>query len=124
MKKSKGRSPSSESSKLRKSPGQSEPRLTVAIMAAGKGTRLKSQLPKVLHEVGGKPLLEHVIRAAVRLVPAADVYAIIGHEAERVRTAMQHTGVNFVLQSEQRGTGHALMVAREALAGYDHVIVL
>ena len=80
-------------------------------MAAGKGTRLKSQLPKVLHEVGGKPLLEHVIRAAVRIVPAKDVYAIIGHEAERVRAAMAHTGVNFVLQAEQRGTGHALMVA-------------
>jgi len=93
-------------------------------MAAGKGTRLKSQIPKVLHEVGGKPLLEHVIRAAVRIVPAKDVYAIIGHEADRVQAAMQHTGVNFVLQAEQRGTGHALMVAREALAGYDHVIVL
>jgi bifunctional UDP-N-acetylglucosamine pyrophosphorylase/glucosamine-1-phosphate N-acetyltransferase len=100
------------------------PRVAVAIMAAGKGTRLKSQLPKVLHEVGGKPLLEHVIRAAVRVVPAADVYAIIGHEAGRVRAATEHTGVNFVLQSEQRGTGHALMVAAEALAGYDHVIVL
>jgi bifunctional UDP-N-acetylglucosamine pyrophosphorylase/glucosamine-1-phosphate N-acetyltransferase len=93
-------------------------------MAAGKGTRLKSQIPKVLHEVGGKPLLEHVIRAAVRIVPAKDVYAIIGHEADRVQAAMEHTGVNFVLQAEQRGTGHVLMVAREALAGYDHVIVL
>jgi bifunctional UDP-N-acetylglucosamine pyrophosphorylase/glucosamine-1-phosphate N-acetyltransferase len=102
----------------------SAPRVAVAIMAAGKGTRLKSQLPKVLHEVGGKPLLEHVIRAAVRVVPAADVYAIIGHEADRVRAAMAHTGVNYVLQAEQRGTGHALMAAREALAGYDHVIVL
>jgi bifunctional UDP-N-acetylglucosamine pyrophosphorylase/glucosamine-1-phosphate N-acetyltransferase len=99
-------------------------RIAIAIMAAGKGTRLKSQIPKVLHEVGGKPLLEHVIRAAARIVPAKDVYAIIGHEAERVRTAMQHTGVNFVLQAEQRGTGHALIVAREALASYDHVIVL
>jgi bifunctional UDP-N-acetylglucosamine pyrophosphorylase/glucosamine-1-phosphate N-acetyltransferase len=93
-------------------------------MAAGKGTRLKSQLPKVLHEVGGKPLLEHVIRAAVHIVPAKDVYAIIGHEAERVRATLAHTGVNFVLQAEQRGTGHALIVAQEALAGYDHVIVL
>jgi len=102
----------------------SEPRVAVAIMTAGKGTRLKSQLPKVLHEVGGKPLLEHVIRAAVRVVPAQDVYAIIGHEADRVRAAMAHTGVNFVLQAEQRGTGHALMVAGEALGGYDHVIVL
>ena len=99
-------------------------RVAVAVMAAGKGTRLKSQLSKVLHEVGGKPLLEHVIRAAVRLVPARDVYAIIGHDAERVRTAMQHTGINFVLQAEQRGTGHALMVAQEALADYDHVVVL
>jgi bifunctional UDP-N-acetylglucosamine pyrophosphorylase/glucosamine-1-phosphate N-acetyltransferase len=93
-------------------------------MAAGKGTRLKSQLPKVLHEVGGKPLLEHVIRAAVCIVPAKDVYAIIGHEADRVRGVLEHTGANFVLQAEQKGTGHALMAAREALAGYDHVIVL
>src|SRR5438445_12024536 len=102
----------------------SSPRIGVAIMAAGKGTRLKSQLPKVLHEVGGKPLLEHVIRAAVRIVPAQDVYAIIGHEAERVRTAMRHIGVNFVLQDEQRGTAHALMVSREALAAYDHALGL
>ena len=93
-------------------------------MAAGKGTRLKSQLPKVLHEVGGKPLLEHVIRAALRIVPAKDVYAIVGHASERVQASVQHTGVNFVFQPEQRGTGHALMVAREALSGYDHVIVL
>lgn len=100
------------------------PRIAIAIMAAGKGTRLKSQIPKVLHEVGGKPLLEHVIRAALRVASVADVFAIIGHEAERVRLATQHTGINFVLQSEQRGTGHALMVARDALSRYDHVIVL
>jgi len=100
------------------------PRIAVAIMAAGKGTRLKSQLPKVLHEVGGKPLLAHVIAAAERAVPAKDIYAIIGHEADRVRAAVESTGVNFILQREQRGTGHALMVAQSALAGYDHVIVL
>ncbi len=93
-------------------------------MAAGKGTRLKSKHPKVLHEVGGKPLLAHVIAAATKVVPAHDIFAIIGHEAELVRKAVQHTGVNFVLQTEQRGTGHALMVAREALAPYHHVIVL
>jgi len=93
-------------------------------MAAGKGTRLKSQTPKVLHEVGGKPLLEHVIRAALRVVDAEHIFAIIGHEADRVRAATAHTGINFVLQAEQRGTGHALMVAQAALTGYDHVIVL
>ena len=93
-------------------------------MAAGKGTRLKSRHPKVLHEVGGKPLLAHAIAAATKLVPAHDVYAIIGHEAERVRAAVERTGVGFVLQKEQRGTGHALMAAREALSGYEQVIVL
>jgi bifunctional UDP-N-acetylglucosamine pyrophosphorylase / glucosamine-1-phosphate N-acetyltransferase len=102
----------------------SPPRVAIAIMAAGKGTRLKSQLPKVLHEVGGKPLLAHVIAAATRVVPASDVFAIIGHEAGRVRSAVADTGVNFVLQAEQRGTGHALMVAQSALSAYDHVIVL
>lgn len=102
----------------------SAPSVAIAIMAAGKGTRLKSQLPKVLHEVGGKTLLAHVIAAATRVVPASDVFAIIGHEADRVRAAVAETGVNFVLQSEQRGTGHALMVARDVLSTYDHVIVL
>jgi bifunctional UDP-N-acetylglucosamine pyrophosphorylase / glucosamine-1-phosphate N-acetyltransferase len=100
------------------------PRVAIAIMAAGKGTRLKSKHPKVLHEVGGKPLLAHVVAAATNVVPAADVYVIVGYEAERVREAVADTGVGFVLQAEQRGTGHALMVAREALAAYDQVIVL
>ena len=69
-----------------KAKNESQPtRTAIAIMAAGKGTRLKSKHPKVLHEVGGKPLLAHVIAAATKVVPANDVYAIIGHEAERVR---------------------------------------
>ena len=93
-------------------------------MAAGKGTRLKSKHPKVLHEVGGMPLLAHVIAAAVKVVPAKDIYTIIGHEAERVRQAVANTGVNFVVQAEQRGTGHAIMEARQALKNYDHVLVL
>jgi bifunctional UDP-N-acetylglucosamine pyrophosphorylase/glucosamine-1-phosphate N-acetyltransferase len=99
-------------------------RVAIAIMAAGKGTRLKSRHPKVLHEIGGKPILAHVIATAAKVVPAADIFVIIGHEAERVRQAVGGSGVNFVLQAEQRGTGHALMVAREALAPYDQVIVL
>jgi len=93
-------------------------------MAAGRGTRLKSRHPKVLHEVGGKAILAHVITTATQVVPAADVFVIIGHEADRVRAAVGQSGVQFVLQLEQRGTGHALMAAREALAGYDQVIVL
>jgi bifunctional UDP-N-acetylglucosamine pyrophosphorylase / glucosamine-1-phosphate N-acetyltransferase len=100
------------------------PRVAIAIMAAGKGTRLKSKHPKVLHEVGGKTLLAHVIAAATKVVSPQDVYAIVGHEAERVRQAVADTAINFVEQKEQRGTGHALMVARDALASYDQVIVL
>jgi bifunctional UDP-N-acetylglucosamine pyrophosphorylase/glucosamine-1-phosphate N-acetyltransferase len=80
----------------------------IAIMAAGKGTRLKSRRPKVLHEIGGQALLLHVIAAARAIAPAAKIYCIIGHEAERVRAAAESTGVAFVLQAEQRGTGHAL----------------
>jgi bifunctional UDP-N-acetylglucosamine pyrophosphorylase/glucosamine-1-phosphate N-acetyltransferase len=99
-------------------------RLAIVIMAAGKGTRLKSKHPKVLHEVGGKPILAHVISTAAKVVPAKDIFVIIGHEADQVRTAVGSTGVQFVLQAEQRGTGHALMAAQEALSPYDQVIVL
>jgi bifunctional UDP-N-acetylglucosamine pyrophosphorylase/glucosamine-1-phosphate N-acetyltransferase len=129
MKKSRKPSPSSKKAAPQVSSGAHDhaanpPRVAVAIMAAGKGTRLKSQLAKVLHEVGGKPLLTRVIAAATSVVPPADIFVIIGHEAERVRSTVEHTGVNFVLQADQRGTGHALMVAQPALSTYDHVIVL
>jgi bifunctional UDP-N-acetylglucosamine pyrophosphorylase / glucosamine-1-phosphate N-acetyltransferase len=87
----------------------------VAIMAAGKGTRLKSKRPKVLHEVGGRALLLHVISAAETLAPAREIFCIIGHEADLVRAAVQSTGVQFVLQEEQRGTGHAMQVFQAAL---------
>ena len=96
----------------------------IAIMAAGKGTRLKSKRPKVLHEVGGKPLLAHVIRAASEVVPAQNIFAIIGHEADRVRAAVANTGVNFQLQEEQRGTGHAIQTARPALEKFSNFLVL
>src|SRR2546422_1863267 len=104
--------------------GESPRRVAIAIMAAGKGTRLKSKHPKVLHEVGGKPLLAHVIAAATKVVSAQDIYSSIANEAERVRQAVAHTGINFELQAPERGPGHALMVARDALAHYDQVIVL
>ena len=99
-------------------------RLAVVIMAAGKGTRLKSKRPKVLHAIGGKPLLAHVIAAASRVVEPRHIFAVIGHEAERVRAAVASTGVQFVEQKEQRGTGHAIQCARGAIAGYEDVLVL
>ena len=96
----------------------------IAILAAGKGTRLKSKHPKVLHEIAGKPLLGHVVAAASYVVPASHIFAIIGHEADRVREAMAPTGIQFVEQREQRGTGHAIMQAREALRPFSDVLVL
>jgi len=98
--------------------------MAVVILAAGKGTRLKSKRPKVLHEIGGKPLLAHVIAAASRVVGSEHIYVIVGHQAERVRAALAHTGVQFVEQLEQRGTGHAIQCARQAVAGYGSLLVL
>lgn len=96
----------------------------IVIMAAGKGTRLKSKRPKVLHEIGGKPLLMHVIAAASKLVAPQDIVIVIGHQADMVRTAIEQTGVRFVEQTEQRGTGHAIQCAAESIAGYENFLVL
>jgi bifunctional UDP-N-acetylglucosamine pyrophosphorylase/glucosamine-1-phosphate N-acetyltransferase len=96
----------------------------IVIMAAGKGTRLKSKRAKVLHEIGGQPLLAHVIRAAQQVVPSEHIHVIIGHQAESVQSAVAPMGVKFVLQAEQRGTGHAIMCAREHVAGYRNILVL
>src|SRR5665213_1978399 len=88
----------------------------IVIMAAGKGTRLKSKRPKVLHEIGGRALLLHVIAAAKTVAAAERIYCVVGHEAERVREAVAATGVQFVLQAEQRGTGHALQMVKANFA--------
>jgi bifunctional UDP-N-acetylglucosamine pyrophosphorylase / glucosamine-1-phosphate N-acetyltransferase len=99
-------------------------KLAVVIMAAGKGTRLRSRRPKVLHEVGGKSLLSHVVATATELAENDDIYVVIGHEANRVRESLSDLGVQFVEQKEQRGTGHAIQCARESIAKYNHILVL
>src|SRR5450631_2948115 len=96
----------------------------IVIMAAGKGTRLKSRRPKVLHEVGGKPLIRHVVDAARQIVPPEDIYVIVGHQAGAVKESIAAIGVKFVEQTEQKGTGHAIQQARRAVEGYADVIVL
>ena len=96
----------------------------IVIMAAGKGTRLKSRRAKVLHEIGGQPLLAHVIKAALQIVPAENVYVIIGHQAEAVRKTVESLGVQFVLQEDQRGTGHAIMCVRDQAQRYKNILVL
>lgn len=99
-------------------------RLAIVIMAAGKGTRLKSKRPKVLHEIGGKALLRHIIASASQIVSPQDIFVIVGHEAAHVEAAVKDTGVKFVHQTEQRGTGHAIQVARSAVQGYDSLLIL
>lgn len=98
--------------------------LAIAILAAGKGTRLNSTRAKVLHEIGGKSLLLHVIDTALQVVPPSDVYVVIGHHAEKVRAAVTHTGVQFVEQKQQLGTGHAIQEAVPSLRDYEHVLIL
>jgi bifunctional UDP-N-acetylglucosamine pyrophosphorylase/glucosamine-1-phosphate N-acetyltransferase len=88
----------------------------VAILAAGLGTRMKSRRAKVLHEAGGRPLIEHVVDAALAVAPAERIFVIVGHQADEVRAAVRAPGVRFVHQAEQKGTGHALMVCREAMS--------
>ena len=99
-------------------------RLAIVIMAGGKGTRLKSKRAKVLHEIGGRPLLRHVIASASQIVPPRDIYVVVGHQAATVEAAVKDTGVRFVQQTEQRGTGHAIQITQEAVEGYDELLVL
>ena len=95
------------------------------ILAAGKGTRMHSRKPKVLHTILGEPLLGHVA-AALRPLFGENVWAVIGHEAQMVRDAFAERPLRFVEQTEQLGTGHALMVALPALrdAGMKRVLVV
>src|SRR5580698_11630147 len=79
----------------------------IVILAAGKGTRMRSDLAKVLHRAGGLPLLEHVIRACRALKPA-QLIAVVGHQADEVGALAESLGAQAVLQKQQRGTGHAM----------------
>ncbi|MBT8113355.1 MAG: NTP transferase domain-containing protein, partial [Gammaproteobacteria bacterium] len=81
--------------------------LEVIILAAGKGTRMHSELPKVLHKVAGKPMLSHVINCAKKLSPDA-IHVVIGHGAELVKSELSEEKINWCLQKEQLGTGHAV----------------
>lgn len=88
------------------------------VLAAGKSTRMKSALPKVLHEVCGRPMIEYVLDAA-RAAGVSRIVAVVGHRAELVRDQLSHhRDVEFALQSEQHGTGHAVMMCREQLASH------
>ena len=86
------------------------------ILAAGKGTRMKSDMPKVLHEVLYKPMVVHVIDELKKL-GVNEIVTVIGHQAERVKEVLSNEGVAFALQEEQLGTGHAVLQASSLLEG-------
>ncbi len=95
----------------------------IVILAAGKGTRLKSALAKVLHRAGGRPLVEHVVRACQPIKPR-EIVAVVGHQADDVTAAVAPLGVKTVLQEPQRGTGHAMLVARRAISSRAKFVIV
>ena len=96
----------------------------VVVLAAGKGTRMKSQLPKVLHPIGGLPIIERVLRTAAALQPAS-ITLVVGHGADQVKSALtKRRQLQFVTQEQQLGTGHALLQTRPHLEGKTGTVVL
>lgn len=97
--------------------------LAVIVLAAGKGTRLKSSLAKVLHKAGGRTLVEHIVRACEPL-KARDNVVVVGHQAEQVAALVEQLGAVTILQQPQNGTGHAVQVAKRALGRAKFALVL
>jgi bifunctional UDP-N-acetylglucosamine pyrophosphorylase / glucosamine-1-phosphate N-acetyltransferase len=97
--------------------------VAMLILAAGKGTRLKSSLAKVLHAAGGRPLVEHVVRASIPL-GLKKIVVVVGHQAEKVQEIVEPLGAGTVLQQPQHGTGHAVLVAKRALGNAKFIVVV
>ena len=100
-----------------------ENKFCAVILAAGKGTRMKSDLDKVLHVLEGKPLLHYCLQSA-QLAGAEKIIVIVGHQADLVRQKFSQSGCIFVEQNPQLGTGHAVLQAKETLAGYSGKTVI
>ena len=97
--------------------------MSVVILAAGKGTRMYSDLPKVLHPLAGKPMVQHVIDAAMKL-GAQNVHLVYGHGGELLKKTLTDSALNWVLQAEQLGTGHAMQQAAPHFADDEDVLML
>jgi bifunctional UDP-N-acetylglucosamine pyrophosphorylase / glucosamine-1-phosphate N-acetyltransferase len=98
--------------------------INVVILAAGLGTRMKSKRAKVLHRAGGMSLIEHVVQASGAIAPAAHTTVVVGHQAEQVRALLAPSGLHFVEQTEQKGTGHALLACRPSLVSEPGLVVV
>lgn len=99
------------------------PEVSALVLAAGQGTRMKSDLAKVLHPMAGRPLLGWVLGVLDQL-GVARTFVVIGHQRERVRAAFPHAKVDWVTQAEQRGTGHAVLMAAPALVGFTGTLLV
>ena len=99
------------------------PDTSIIILAAGKGTRMCSDLAKVLHRAGGRTLLEHVIRACQPLKPA-QILVVVGHQADDVAAVAESLGAQTIVQQPQRGTGHAMQIARRAIRKSAKLVVV
>jgi bifunctional UDP-N-acetylglucosamine pyrophosphorylase/glucosamine-1-phosphate N-acetyltransferase len=99
-------------------------RVTIVILAAGLGTRMKSRHAKVLHKAGGKTLLQHVVDTALELTTPERIFVVVGHQADKVRHSVETPGIGFIEQKEQKGTGHAVMIGREAMADLDGYLMV
>lgn len=97
--------------------------LNIVILAAGQGKRMYSNTPKVLHKIAGKPMLMHVIETAMRLNPTA-IYVVIGHGGEQIKNELSTLPIHWVVQTEQLGTGHAVLQALPYIDKTDQVLVL
>lgn len=94
------------------------------ILAAGKGARMKSELPKVMHPACGRPMVEHVLDA-VRSAGVKRLVVVVGYQAELIRAGLaRHHDVEFALQAEQKGTGHAVQMCAEQLANHDGPVLI
>lgn len=101
-----------------------ESALSIIVLAAGLGTRMKSKKAKVLHRAGGQTLIEHVVDAATQVAPPQSVFVVVGHQAGQVEQVISGRGVQSILQAEQLGTGHAVMVCRERVAARGGLVVI
>lgn len=97
--------------------------LSVVILAAGKGTRMYSDLPKVLHPIAGKPMVKHVIDTAKQL-GAHNIHLVYGHGGDLMQQRLANEPVNWVLQTEQLGTGHAMQQAAPFFADDENILML
>jgi bifunctional UDP-N-acetylglucosamine pyrophosphorylase/glucosamine-1-phosphate N-acetyltransferase len=98
--------------------------VSVVILAAGLGTRMRSRQAKVLHRAGGDTLIGHAVSAALASAPAERIFVVVGHQAEQVKQAVGSRGVGFIHQTEQKGTGHAVLCGRDPLQSQPGLLVI